>query len=156
MSFHCWMFYQLNQKATHQEQANNHSISSNHPLNKSWFIPFVAHTFLYGSKDPTTTSQLVTCDFRVHLFQCPTDIWRYKLLLNQILIFFRLLKLPHLKLWHKYIYATNNEFLVISRKLISDVIWILEHPMQCSVTFWNILPSVVLQSIVLWKKLLTL
>ena len=42
-----WMFYQLSHKATHQEQAKNHSISSNHSLIKIWFIPFVAYTFLY-------------------------------------------------------------------------------------------------------------
>ena len=51
-----WMFYQLSYKATHQEQAKNHSISGNHSLIKTWFIPYVAHIFLYGRKDPTKIS----------------------------------------------------------------------------------------------------
>ena len=53
----------------------------------------IIHTFLCGRKDPTIISYLVTCDFIAHLFECPTDIWRCRLVLSQILIFFRLLQL---------------------------------------------------------------
>lgn len=54
------------------------------PWSKTWFISFVAHTII---------SYLVICDFIAHLFECPTDIWRCRLVLSQILIFFRLLQL---------------------------------------------------------------